>query len=278
MTHDTRPLIACEDPEKEADEKTQFTCYGWRMDPRTWISWRSSNSNRNLWRAACSIAFMWQMSRYFVYAKSSIPLCFMGVCWTVKLLAECWGQDTPTWVAPNNVLMFILLFFGLGGFIKQVAYCTRVRDIDFAYQEVVAVTCFLFGYIYSFAYELHRFWWKAQPENKGRLHTTGLAAYCIHPNYFGDLFTYTGWALATGTLCALSVPACMPWAFDIFVLANSDGYLAQKYPEEFPEYAEKTPTLIPFCRSKLLLHILGWSGFFASSFLAKSCTAACGSS
>ena len=47
-------------------------------------------------------------------------------------------------------------------------------------------------------YELHRFAFKARPQNKGRLHTEQLASLSIHPNYFGDLFMFTGMALVIG--------------------------------------------------------------------------------
>ncbi len=52
----------------------------------------------------------------------------------------------------------------------------RVVDVALPYREVFALALYCFGSGYSLSYELHRFWWKAQPENKGQLHTVGLAA------------------------------------------------------------------------------------------------------
>ena len=37
----------------------------------------------------------------------------------------------------------------------------------------------------------------------------------------------------------------MVFTFVLFVVPNSDTYLAQRYPEEFPAYAAQTATLIP---------------------------------
>jgi hypothetical protein len=81
------------------------------------------------------------------------------------------------------------------------------------YQYYLGFVLFLFGSIYSLSYELQRFAWKARPENKGRLHTEYLASVSIHPNYFGDLFSFTGWNLIVSTYCALAASAGMLWTF-----------------------------------------------------------------
>lgn len=91
----------------------------------------------------------------------------------------------------------LIVFYPL---IPTVAYtfgCIMTSDIHFQGRDLVALLLYFGGSCFSLTYEVGRFRWKALPENKGRLHTVGLAAWCIHPNYFGDLFTYTGWALAS---------------------------------------------------------------------------------
>ena len=47
--------------------------------------------------------------------------------------------------------------------------------------------------------------------------------YCIHPNYFGDLFTYGGWGLACGTQCAMSPALLSLFYLTLFVVPNSDA-------------------------------------------------------
>ena len=47
--------------------------------------------------------------------------------------------------------------------------------------------------------------------------------YCIHPNYFGDLFTYGGWGLACGTQCAMSLSPVSLFYLTLFVVPNSDA-------------------------------------------------------
>jgi len=150
-------------------------------------------------------------------------------------------------------------------------------DINFQGRDVVGMSLYFGGSLFSLAYEVGRFQWKARPENKGKLHTIGLAAWCIHPNYLGDLFTYTGWALACGTSCAVSIPIFMVWTLMLLVVPNSDNYLAQRYPLEFPAYAEKTATLIPGIHSKIVGKILAWVCFLIAVYCwCFTCAAPCG--
>ena len=129
---------------------------------------------------------------------------------------------------------------------------------------------------YSLGYETHRFWWKAKPENKGKLHTSGLAAYCIHPNYFGDLFTYTGWAIVSGTMCNLQIVLWQPAVFFYLVMPNSDAYLAQRYSKEWPSYAEKTARLIPFVSNKYAEGAIAVVTCAACLYCGSQCTNHCG--
>lgn len=162
-----------------------------------------------------------------------------GAIFLIKALVEIWGQETG--------------------------------------RDLLGLALYLGGSCYSLAYEVGRFQWKAKPENKGKLHTVGLAAWCIHPNYFGDLFTYTGWGLACGTTCALSIPIMMIWTFVMFVVPNSDDYLAKRYPEQFPSYAAKTATLIPGLHSKVMSQILAWVGLGICIYCwCYTCPAPCG--
>jgi len=150
------------------------------------------------------------------------------------------------------------------------------RGRDFPHRETAGLALYLFGSSYSLGYEVHRFRWKARPENQGKLHTVGLATYCIHPNYFGDLFTYGGWGLACGTQCAMSPALLSLFYLTLFVVPNSDAYLAQKYPDEFPAYLAKTARLIPGVRSKAAAHALAWAGLLVSFYMQINCGPACG--
>lgn len=181
------------------------------------INWRKGSlETRKAWKVTCTLLLLGIAGWYFTLVSDSAVLLMIGAIWVAKLLIEIWGQHTPTWAAPGTVSLFIVVYiFGLPSFVYIYGGCRSGPQIGIPYREVAGVVLYLFGSSYSLWYEVNRFRWKARPINKGRLHTIGLAQYSIHPNYFGDLFTYTGWGLATGTQCALSMAPmslfCKTW-------------------------------------------------------------------
>ena len=262
-------------------ESNSTCCGGLKRDFRQWIQWRSpggSSGNRLPWQALCSVLLIAEMVPYFMLIKQSWVLCVMGGFFLIKAMVEVWGQQTPTWIVPGTWCLLLAVYILIvPGVAYMYGYCTMTSDIHFKGRDIVALLLYFGGSLFSLAYEVGRFRWKAQPENKGKLHTVGLAAWCIHPNYFGDLFTYTGWALGAGTTCAVSIPILMIWTFVIFVVPNSDNYLAERYPQEFPAYAEKTATLIPGLRSLWASQILGWLCLATSVYLwIFACPGPCG--
>ena len=49
-----------------------------------------------------------------------------------------------------------------------------------------------------------------------------------------------------------------------------------RYASEFPAYAARTPTMIPFMKSKVVTTALAWLGLIVSVYLQLECTKACG--
>jgi protein-S-isoprenylcysteine O-methyltransferase Ste14 len=246
------------------------------IDHRNWTSWRGSLGSRTAWKSVCSLCLISYTMYYSSLVLDSVVMMIIGGVWCAKLLCEIWGQETPTWACPNGPGLFVLVYvFGLPSFAWMFGSC-RVVDIEMPQRELVGLALYLFGSTCSLGHELHRFNWKAKPENKGKLHTVGLAAYCIHPNYFGDLFTYSGWALASGTKCALSIFPFQFFLMVFFVCPNSDAYLAQRYPSEFPAYAAATATYIPGLHSPALSKGLAWICFAVAIWMEMNCGVACG--
>ncbi|WAT16933.1 DUF1295 domain-containing protein [Aurantiacibacter sp. MUD11] len=100
-------------------------------------------------------------------------------------------------------------------------------------------------------WQLARF--KADPANKGKVMDKGLWRYTRHPNYFGDACVWWGIWLA-----AMSVdPAAVIWTlpgplFLTFTLVKWSGAamtergMAEKYGEDFADYARRTPAFVPW--------------------------------
>lgn len=201
----------------------------------------------------------------------------IGVLFLLKNMIAIWGQDSPTFLVPGNPIMFAFLYlFGYPSIFWMLCGCPANGEIAFPYRDIVGFVMYMFGLTYSFAYEYGRFQWKKHPENKGRCHTVGLASLCIHPNYFGDLFTFSGWAIAGGSICGLCFPAFQLGCFLWIIIPNSDAYLAQRYSADFPQYALKTAPLIPFVISPLVNQVIALAGFVGSVVAGTYCTMSCG--
>jgi len=94
--------------------------------------------------------------------------------------------------------------------------------------------------------EYTRHAWKQRPENRGRLYTGGLFRYSRHPNYFGDLLSFSGLCLISGAWVTAVVPLVMLAGFVFVNIPVLDSHLRDHYGAAFDEYARRTRKLIPF--------------------------------
>ena len=144
--------------------------------------------------------------------------------------------------------------FGLGAFIAffEIGFLVlgsgafRQTAAPFSLIDGAALAMVLAGSFLNSWSELQRKWWKRDPANRGQCYTGGLFSYSMHINYFGDTVLFTGWALLTHSLVALSVPAFMAVSFVAFHIPALDAYLSQKYGAQFDAYAARTRKFIPF--------------------------------
>lgn len=108
------------------------------------------------------------------------------------------------------------------------------------------IALFLLGSWMNSWAEYQRHLWKQLPQNHGHLFTGGLFRLCRHPNYLGDLLSFSGLALIAGQWTATLIPAIMLLGFLFGSIPMLDAHLADHYGEEFTTYARRTRKLIPF--------------------------------
>ena len=124
--------------------------------------------------------------------------------------------------------------------------CTSagLRNADWA-----AFALFLFGTWLNFWPEWRRYVWKREPK-RGRvdeLYTGSLFAYARHINYTGEILSFVGHALLTGSSFTLWVPVAMGVGMSTASVWEIEFYLAQRYHKEWPAYCEKAPwVLVPW--------------------------------
>jgi protein-S-isoprenylcysteine O-methyltransferase Ste14 len=105
---------------------------------------------------------------------------------------------------------------------------------------------FVFGSWMNSQAEYARLVWKRRPENRGRLYTLGLFRYTRHPNYLGDLISFSGLCLVSGRWITIVIPSIMLAGFVFANIPMLDSHLHDHYGAAFDEYAARTSKLIPF--------------------------------
>jgi protein-S-isoprenylcysteine O-methyltransferase Ste14 len=176
----------------------------------------------DLARRAClaiafSIYFIRVLFTEFVFLKR-------GVSWTEVFTIAPW------------VLFIFVLFAFAGG--------TNAGALGAA--AIGGVVLFVFGsWMNSYA-EYQRHAWKLRPENRGKLYTAGLFRFSRHPNYLGDLLSFSGLCLCTGRWFTAIVPALMLCGFVFANIPVLDAHLREHYGTAFDAYARRTRKLIPF--------------------------------
>ena len=167
--------------------------------------------------AALSIYYIRILFTEFVFLKR-------GVRWSEVFTIASW-----------LLVIYVLLAFSGG-----------LNPRGFGIVEAVGLILFISGSWANSYAEFQRDRWKLRPENRGRLYTQGLFHYTRHPNYLGDLVSFSGLSMISGAwLCGL-IPAIMFLGFVFVNIPMLDGHLHGKYGAVFDEYASTTAKLIPY--------------------------------
>jgi protein-S-isoprenylcysteine O-methyltransferase Ste14 len=172
---------------------------------------------RTLLAAALSIYYLRLLLTWFVFLKR-------GIRWAEAATIIPW------------LLIIDLTFALLGG----------LNPNPLGPAAVIALALFLLGsWMNSFA-EYQRLRFKRDPAHRGHLYTGGLFRLCRHPNYLGDLLSFSGLALLTGRWPAFSIPILILFGFVFSNIPALDAHLHRHYGPPFDAYAAHTSRLIPF--------------------------------
>lgn len=146
--------------------------------------WRPGDPVRRLCLAAgFSIYYIRILFTEFVFLKR-------GVSWSEVFTIAFW-------------LFFIVLLLGIEG--------GGNRAVMGAAGDVGGILFVVGSWMNSYAeYAQHA--WKRRPDNRGRLYTGGLFRYSRHPNYLGDLLSFSGLCLISGAWVTGVIPhsSCLP--------------------------------------------------------------------
>ena len=186
----------------------------------SWIGWdwHSLNSARcAVLTAAFSIYFVRLLFTIFTFLRR-------GMSWQEVFTIGPW-------------VLFIFLLIGIAG---------ALNSTPLGISAVAGCIFFLVGSWMNSWAEYSRHVWKRRPENKGRLYTEGLFRVTRHPNYLGDLLSFSGLCLFSGLWFTWIVPILMFVLFTFVNIPVLDAHLHEHYGKQFEIYAGRTAKLIPF--------------------------------
>ena len=140
------------------------------------------------------------------------------------------------------------VIFEAGGIIPLSFYSIARGTVaaDLTPLDYFHLLMFLAGTYLNFWPELQRHRWKQQSDRAGKLYTGSLFAFARHINYTGEVLSFVGLSLLTGSYWTLWVPACMGCGMATASVWEIEFYLAQKYKDEWPAFCRATKwVLVP---------------------------------
>ncbi len=182
-----------------------------------WIGKPGDHLRRVCLAAGFSIYYLRLLFTVFVFLRR-------GVNWSEALTVAVW------------VWCLVMLLGIAGG--------TNPRPLSVV--GGIGMILFVAGSWTNSSAEYARYLWKQRPENRGKLYTQGLFRYSRHPNYLGDLLSFSGLCLITGRWVTAIIPLLMLAGFVFVNIPMLDSHLHEHYGSAFDEYARRTAKLIPF--------------------------------
>ena len=143
---------------------------------------------------------------------------------------------------------------------------TRGR-VELGALDYVGWVVIALGIIIQIVADVQKYFFRKNPENKGKFCTVGLWRWSRHPNYYGEMLLWIGaficvinvipFASGTGSQIAAGVATCLSPIYTILILVTFTGIpqaegdnLARYYRsgngEAWEEYAAQTPPVILF--------------------------------
>jgi len=111
-----------------------------------------------------------------------------------------WRKDWGAWVVPRAFLQIFILQGALLLLIASPIFVSIIENNPLNAFTLLGALVWVIGFVFEAGgdYQLSRF--ISKPESKGKIMTSGLWAYTRHPNYFGELLVWWGFAiLSLGT-------------------------------------------------------------------------------
>lgn len=163
-----------------------------------------------------------------------------------------YGEKRYWWFSYFQV--FLLQGFLLWLISAPLLAISFYNEKPFGTIDFIALLVWIIGFVFEAGgdWQLARF--KANPENKGKLLTTGFWKFTRHPNYFGDAALWWGFALfsvAAGCYLPILSALLMNWLLlRVSGVAMLERTLKNSKPG-FEDYTKRTSAFFPWLPEKL---------------------------
>ncbi len=164
---------------------------------------------------------------------------------------EEWGRNATV---RAYFQVFLLQGFLAVAVLLPTTYVLAQQDSALTVLDAIGVSLWLVGFAFEVVSDFQLVRFKRDPDNRGRLITSGLWKYTRHPNYFGEVTLWWGvwliacsvaggWATIVGPV---TITALILWVSGI-------PMLEKKYEgnPEFENYRQRTSSFFPLPQRKL---------------------------
>lgn len=214
----------------------------------------SSNTLRMVCKAALVLAQVLAQAAFLLHSVADDGAeptrCVLVVTFTAIFVARIIWQMTFLWlrkVSWTEVLAESGFIIPLS--LISVTWSVAASDHPCGALEAVGALLFIGGTYLVVWPEWQRHLWKQDKQNAGRLFTLGLFSYSRHINYSGEILSFVGLSLCSGTYCwaNLWIPAAMGVGMVVFSVPELETYLAFRYARDWQGYVRDVPcSMIPY--------------------------------
>lgn len=161
-----------------------------------------------------------------------------------------WRQQWGNWVVPRA---FFQVYMLQALFMLSIAYpIVRIHEntnSEFNTVTFLGIAIWIIGYFFEVVGDAQLTAFKAHPQNKGKLMTTGLWQYTRHPNYFGEATMWWGiWTIGMSVDVHL-LSIISPMIITLLLRFVSGVPLLEKNMKSrggYTQYAKETNVFLPW--------------------------------
>ena len=188
------------------------------------------------------------------FQQTKFILAFLIFLWSLRLTIYIYlrnknKKEDFRYKNFKNSYFSVFLFQGFLMFLVSLPATLYNRfDGGVSFYGFVGLLIWVVGFYFETVGDLEMFFFKKDPENKGKILRSGLWKYTRHPNYFGEVTMWWGiWILTIGSTywyLGLIGPLTITY---LILKVSGIPLLEKKYEgnKEFEKYKKETPSFFP---------------------------------